>query len=255
MRTFAAAFRFQLQVVAGDPNYLMPLVTVPMFTIVFLAIAEHAGRDDLTAYGVVAPVLIALWTMSLFVSGEIVDSDRWFGALEPAIAAPASFPVVLVARVFAVTAIALLSLPEVWVVARLVFDAPLTVHHPLAFALTLLATTIATSGTAVVMSALFVVARSVRTFQNALTYPFYVLGGVLVPVTFLPGWIQPLAKAVFLSWSSDLLRASLSPAPLHDLALRLGVVLGLGALGFALGSFLVVRMLGSVRASGTLGFA
>ena len=91
MRLFWAAFRLQLQIVRNDPDYVMPLVTVPMFTITFLAIVRHAGREDLTEYALMAPVLIALWALSLLDSGEIVDGDRWSGVLETVVAAPGSF--------------------------------------------------------------------------------------------------------------------------------------------------------------------
>ena len=53
------------------------------------------------------------------------------------------------------------------------------------------------------MATVFVLARTAMLFTNALGYPFYILGGVLVPVAFLPGWLRPVSRLVFLSWSSD----------------------------------------------------
>jgi len=80
-----------------------------------------------------------------------------------------------------------------------------------------------------------------------------VLGGILVPVSVLPHWIQPLSSAVFLSWSADLLRAALRPTPMHDFAFRLGMVGFLGACGLALGVWSMRVILVRVRASGELG--
>jgi ABC-2 type transport system permease protein len=252
MRTFVAGFRHQLRVIASDPDYVMPLITVPMFTLTFLAIVRHAGREDLTSYALLAPVLIALWALSLFSSGEVVAEDRWEGTLEPAIAAPASFAIVVLGRILGVTAVALISFAEVAVAAWLAFGVVVEVHHPVAFALTLAATAFAVSGTAVIMAALFVLSRSPRTFQNSLSFPFYVLGGVLVPVAFLPDWLEPLSRFVFLSWAADLLRASLAPEPVDDLAARLGAVVGLGAAGFAIGALLLRWILVRVRRDGSL---
>lgn len=255
MRTFAAAYRLQLQVIRSDPDFLMPLVTVPLFTIVFLAIVRHAGRADLTEYALLAPVLIALWQLSLTVAGEIVADDRWLGILEPAIAAPASFATAVIGRVFAVTSVALLAFAEVWAVGAGIFRVSIEFHHPAAFGLGLAATALAMSGTALIMAALFVVTRSARTFQNSLSYPFYVLGGVLVPVTFLPDWIEPVSKAIFLSWSADLLRDSLAPAPVGDLAFRVGMILALGAVGFLVGRIVLERIVRRVRRTGEVGLA
>ena len=255
MRPLRSAFVLQARLILGDLDYLMPLVTVPMFTIVFLAIVRQAGRGDLAQYALLAPVLIALWQLSLLSSGEILAEERWAGTLEPTLATPASFPGVVLARVLAVTTIALLSVPEVLVAGRLFFGVSLHVHHPLALALTMLATAFAVSGTALIMAALFVLTRSARTFQNSLSYPLYVLGGVFVPIAFLPSWLRPLSAAVFLSWSGDLLRASLAVAPVHRLGLRLAVVCALGLAGLAIGVILLEGVLRRLKQRGSVGVA
>ena len=255
MRLVVAAFRLQLQIIRSDPDYVMPLVTVPMFTVIFLAIVEHADRADLAPYAVLAPVLIAVWALSLYVSGEIIDHDRWSGVIESVVAAPAPFAIVVVARVLAVTAVALLAIPEVLLVARVLFGVELEIHPPATLAATLALTVLAASGAGVIMGAVFVVARSVRNFQNSLTYPVYVLGGVLVPASVLPEWLEPLSAAVFLSWSADLMRDSLAAGPVDDVFQRLGAIALLGTLNFVVGYVATARLLRRVRATGTLGHA
>jgi ABC-2 type transport system permease protein len=255
MRPFFVGFRLQSRIVLTDPDYLMPLLTVPMFTITFLAIVRHAGREDLTQYALLAPVLIALWALALLDAGEIVTIDRRYGVLEPTIAAPTPLAPLLLGRIFAVTAIALFAFVEVLVAARLAFDVAISVEHPAAFAVTLAATAFAVSGTAVIMAGLFVLSRSPRTFQNSLSFPFYVLGGVLVPVRFLPDWLEPLSSVVFLSWSADLLRATLDPAPVHDFGVRVAMVILLGCAGYAIGGAVVAWVLRRTRVEGTIGLA
>ena len=109
------------------------------------------------------------------------------------------------------------------------------------------------AATSVAMSSLFVLTRNAVTFSNAASYPFYILGGILVPVSVLPGWIRPVSAIVFLSWSADLLRATLRASPLHELEFRLGMVALLGACGFALGVWTMRVVLAKVRANGELG--
>jgi ABC-2 type transport system permease protein len=223
--------------------------------VIFLAVVQHAGRPDLTGYAVLAPMLLTLWYTSLFIAGEIIDSDRWFGTLEPVIASPAAFPLVVLGRIMAVTALSLLAVPETLAVARFGFGVRLAIHHPAVLALTILATVMAMAGTAVCMSGLFVLTRTARTFQNSASYPFYLLGGVIVPVALLPAWVRPLSRLVFLSWSSDLLRATLRPGPVEQLAPRLGAILLLGAAGFVVGGLLLRTVLRRVRELGTLPLA
>jgi ABC-2 type transport system permease protein len=255
MSSFVGAFRFQLQVIRSEPDYLLPLLLSGLYAVVFLTVVRHVGRSDLTANAVVAPVLMGLWGLSLGISGEIVDVERWNGTLELTIAAPAGLAFVVLARTLAVTVLGLVVFAEIWLLARVGFGVEVVVRHPLAFALTLLATALAMAGTALTMAALFVLTRSARTFQNSLSFPFYVLGGVIAPVSLLPGWLRPVSAAVFLSWSADLFRASLASDPVTRLPLRLAVLLALAALGFLAGRIALGRIVRRVRGDGTVGSA
>ena len=252
MRGLRAAIRLQFQIFRSDPDYFMPLAVTPLLTIVFLEVVRHADRSDLTPYAVMAPVLIALWQLALMNSGEVVEGDRGQGTLELGVAAPTPYATVVLGRVLAVASIALLAFLEVWIVAWAVFGVTVDVNHPAGFVIAMVATAFATAGTATIMASLFVVTRSPRTFQNSLSYPFYVLGGVLVPASFLPDWLEPLSSVIFLSWSADLLRATLATGPIEDFALRVSVVLVLGAAGYAIGFALLARMLRRARRAGSL---
>lgn len=249
------SFRLQLQIIRTNPDYFLGLAIAPLATVVFLSFVRHAGRDDLVAFAVVAPALISLWRTSIMASGEIVNEDREQATMEPTIATPSAYSKVVLGRILGVSAVGLTGFPVVWLVARLVFGVRLVVEHPIVFVLTLTAAVFAMSGTAVVMAAVFALARSSRIFQQSLTYPFYVLGGILVPVSFLPVWVRPLSRLVFLSWTADLLRASLSPATVSDVALRTGAIIALGLVGFACGTVLLRRILDRVRFLGTMTYA
>lgn len=255
LRTALAGARLQLQLVRRDIGDLMDLALTPLFAVIFLAIVQHAERPDLLGHAILAPVLIALWSKALYVSGEIIEKDRVAGTLEPTVAAPGLVHAALLGRIAAVSAFSLFALASTWLVAWLVFGLAVPIHHPLAFAAAFGATLVATAGTSVVMSAVFVLARSARTFQNSLSYPFYVLGGILVPVALLPAWVQPLSRLVYLSWAADLLRDTLATDPVTAFWPRLAVILLLGAVGFGLGRYLLDRILRRVRVLGTITYA
>jgi ABC-2 type transport system permease protein len=254
MRSFWAGFRVQLRLMRAYPDALIPFFTAPLFTVIFLMIFDRAGREDLTAYAAVAPLFIALWWLSLFQSGWVVSHDRWSGTLEPLVAAPGSFAANVLGRVLAPTMVGLVSFGEVWLVARLIFGERIQIHHPAAFVLTTAVTLAAMAGTSVVMAALFVLTRSAATFSNSASYPFYVLGGILVPVSVLPDWLEPVSRIIFLSWSSELMRDALRTGAIDDLAFRLGMILFLGACGFVVGMILLGRILVRVRSNGELSY-
>jgi len=245
---------FQLRVLRRTPDRMLPLVTVPLFTAVFLAITQNAGRSDLAGTAVTGTAVIGIWSFAIYISGDIIEGERSLGTLEGIIATPASFILTLLARIGTVTAVSFLSIIESAAVAELFFDVRLTVHHKLLFATTLACTWFAMTGTALVMAGLFVMTRAIKTYQNALTYPFYVLSGAVTPIALLPGWLHPLSRMVFLSWSADLLRACMTPAPVADPVIQLAIVLFLGAAGLGLGLWSTSVILRRMSRLGTIGY-
>ncbi len=255
MRGLLAGFRLELHVVRANPDSLIPLVTAPLFAIIFLAIVREGGRSDLEPDALMAPVLMSLWWIALVQAGSMITADRWQAVLEPLIAAPTSLASVLVGRIALLMCVGLLSFFEVWLAGWLIFGVSIPFEHPLELALTLAATALAMAGAAVAFAALFVMTRNAYTFINSASFPFYVLGGVLVPVAYLPDWIEPVSSVLFLSWSADLLRATLKEPAVDDFWGRLGMVLVLGAITFAIGRVVLFHVLRRMRAKGELATA
>lgn len=248
-----AGFGAQLQTLARSPNSLLTLATMPLSTVMLLAVVVHAGRSDLVGHALVGPVLMAQWGMALLVAGELIENERWHGTLELLVASPTSFPLLLAGRVLAVTTVSSVAFAEAWAVARLCFGLEVHLAHPGAFALAALAGAFAAAGWATVLAAALVLAGPVRFLQNTLTSPFYLLAGVLVPVSFLPSPLQWPSKGIFLAWSSGLLRDAYGAGSVAAFPPRLAILLGLGAAGFLLGNGLLVRSLRTLRSSGRLG--
>lgn len=255
MHGLAAGFRLELRIIRANPDALIPLFTAPLFAIIFLAIFRQSGRPDLEPDALMAPVLMSLWWIALLQAGTMITGDRWQAVLEPLIAAPTNLASVLLGRIACLMCVGLVSFFEVWAAGWLVFGASIPLEHPGELALTLVATAFAMAGAAVAFAALFVMTRNAYTFVNSASFPFYVLGGVLVPVAFLPGWLQPVSSVIFLSWSSDLLRSSLKEPDVDDFWVRLAVVVMLGAISFAIGRALLTHVLRRMRVNGELATA
>ncbi|RDG32047.1 ABC transporter permease [Streptomyces corynorhini] len=252
MRLFLNGFTFQLRLARTSPDTFQVCVTAPLYTLIFLSISEYGTGPDLTAYAIVAPTLMSLWILALSVAGTALTEDRDLGTLEGQIAAPAPMGLTFLGRMCSVVLVGLVAFAETWLVAGLVFGRWLTVPHPVVLGACLLVTGAATAGTAGLLSPLFMLTPSARTLQNTFTFPFYLLGGVLVPVDVLPHWIQPASRVVFLSWGADLMRDSLAGPAVHNPVGRLLVVLLLGAAGYGVGMVLLNRVVGRVRRTGTL---
>lgn len=250
-----AAFRLQVQIIKRVPDYITYQITSPLLTVVFLLIIRESGRTELVPFAVVGPVLIGLWATSLFIAGEVITSDRGSGVFEALVATPAPLPVLVLGRVMASTLLGLVTFAETWFVVVVIMREPLAVPHAGVFLAALGVTAAAMAGHAVLMAATFVLGESSRPFQRALSWPFYLLGGVMVPVALLPHWAQPMSRGVFLSWSGGLLRDALAPGPVEHVLPRMGAVVGLGAVALALGWVLTGWMVARARSLGTMTYA
>ena len=231
----------------------MPAVTQPAYTLVFMAVFVYAGRDDLAIYSLVAPLLMSVGSMAVFVASELMTRERNSQTLELAVACPAPFPATLYSRILVIASISLLGIMESWVILRFVFGTSVAIHHPWVFAAAMLLTALAAAGTALITAALFCFAEAARTFQNSITYPFFLLSGILVPIAVLPDWLEPVSRIVFLYWSANLFRASMQAAAPEGVLVGLGAIAALGVASALLGGALIVRMLDYLRREGRLG--
>ncbi|WUI03682.1 ABC transporter permease [Spirillospora sp. NBC_00431] len=253
-RVLWRAVLLQVELSRRRPEHALILLIAPMQTTTMLALAVTAGRPDVVANAVLAPGLIGLWVAALDYAGRVVIEDRWAGRFSPMIAAPVPLGLVVAGRVATVVLVGAAAFAESWLVAALGFGRVLTVADPAVFAVAIAVTCLATVGTATLVSAVFVMSRAGEVLQNSLGYPFYILGGVLVPVAVLPDWLHPFSRVVFLSWSAELLRDAVH-GDAHGWAWRVAAILGLGAAAMAAGLWLTRRYVDQARREGTVGFA
>lgn len=158
-------------------------------------------------------------------------------------------------RVLAVAGLAGLTFLEALLVARIGFGVSLEIRHGALLAAAVAVTLLAMAGTSTAFAGLLVLSREVLLFQNSLTYPFYILGGVLVPLSLLPGWIQPFGRLVFRSWSSDLIRDAIDRPAVPGWPWRLAVIAILGLATLAAGQAVIGRVADRARRTGSVGLA
>ncbi|MER5431217.1 ABC transporter permease [Streptomyces sp. NPDC002588] len=253
MDTVRAGFVLQMRFYRYRPDLLAPLLTSPLYGGIFAMIMRYSGRSDLVGSVSLTPFYMSLWWFALFSGGWIIQTDRWEGTLEYLVSAPADFAAVVFGRVGATVLPGVAAFGETWLLARYVLRGDVAVRHWGVFIGSFTLTLFAMAATALLMAGAFVLARSAVTFSNSASFPFYVLGGILVPVALLPGWLQPLSKAVFLSWSADLLRASIVPGPVPHPVRGMVMIALLGTFTLVAGYTVLRRILQQVRHTGELG--
>lgn len=248
--------RLQLRQLRRSPGQLLILITSPLFTMMFLSIGMYADSPAVITAAVLAPGLMSLWLLAVGLCGGLVNGDRWSGTLEVALVAPAPLLFSVIGRISATLVLAVLSIAESVLVARFGFGVALTLHHPVLLVAATVLTLLAMIGTASLFSALFVLSRVALLFQNALTYPFYILGGILVPVAVLPDWLEPFSRFVFLYWSGELLRSCFTVAgPVPGWPAQLAAIAGLTVAALVTAALLINHIAVRVARTGSAGLS
>jgi ABC-2 type transport system permease protein len=255
VRALNGSLRAQVVLSLRSLDDARTLIAYPLFTLVFISVLEYSGRTDLASYALVATTLMNISGMAFLVASELVARERNGQTLELVVASPAPFFVILLPRIALITSLGFLGLVEAWLVVRLVAGVSVTFFHPWLLVATLIATLFAATGTALITAAFLCFGRSTRTIQNSMVFPLYVLGGVLVPVTFLPDWVEPLTRVIFLYWAAELMRDTMQAATPEDVLVRLSALIGLGVAGGVIGAALLSRMLDRLKRDGSLGLA
>jgi len=222
----------------------------PLFfaTVAFFMFRE-GGDPQALVYASLGAAVMGIWTATSVSAGSALHRERWFGTLELLVAAPAHFSLVLLPLAFATSAIGIYCMATTLLWGRFAFGIPLTIEHPLLFALSVLATVLAFAGLGLLFAVSFVRFRAAWVLGNFFEYPVWLICGFLVPLALLPTWVHPIAWVLAPTWGMNAIRESaLGGTPVPDLLL----CLGLGA-AYVVGAVLVTnRVLDDARARGSL---
>jgi ABC-2 type transport system permease protein len=234
--------RLQLRMSLRRLEDVLPLFAVPLGTVVSMAVVCHLNRPNLMALPLTAGILMSVGQMAFFVGAEAVEGDRMDGRFDAFIGVPMPYSVQLFLRVWILSLVGLLGAAETWMIARFAFATSVPIAHPVLLTATIFTTSIAAAGTGVLLSAFFSMGKTARTFQNAVSAPLYLLGGVFVPTSFLPAGLQVMSKSIFLFWAAKLVRASLGYGQIGNWWISLAAICALGVAAFLAGHVVTVRM-------------
>jgi ABC-2 type transport system permease protein len=204
-----ASAALQVRLLTRQPDSVAPLLVTPLYAIALFGFLHHSGKSSIGSSVFVASILMTLWSTVVFVGADMVDDDRHEGVLELVEASGTGYLTFLSARIATAAALTSPAIVFVTVLAWL-FGVRLPVHSPLVLVLDVLGSWACCVGVGIALACLLAMSRSARNYQNVLTYPFYVLGGILVAPSALPAHLGVLAPVVFLSHSAAAARAGLT---------------------------------------------
>jgi ABC-2 type transport system permease protein len=213
-----------------------------------VASSEIAGlgisAGDLGELGGLVPGLLALTLLFGATSMEaiVITFERRIGALERLLLAPMRLQALLAGKVLGGMVFGLATTAVVLSIALLVFGAAGVNWSLLVGAALLSAAAFSALGALISVSVKEVF--EAQTLANAFRFPMMFLGGVLVPLETLPGWLRLIARALPLTYAVEALRAALGQAPTSRALLDLAVLAAFTALFFVLAARTLARKVG-----------
>jgi ABC-2 type transport system permease protein len=196
----------QVMLMRGNP--MVPLVSVVQpaaFLAVFLA-RPGAAPPGQRAATVIAVLLTCLWSATLWTAGATLRREVAEGTLARSLTGVTDPRLVVLGKCLGATLLTEGLLLVTGAAAAALAGAALSPGGvPW---LVLGAVLLTASGTAAgfALSSIFVLTRYPVQVTSALTYPVYILSGLLIPGWLLPGWLAWLSRLISLYWADEFLR-------------------------------------------------
>jgi len=249
IRAFLSGMRIHLVMFSRNPFDLSGVVLWP---ILYASIAYYLlnAQDDpkLLLSASLGAAVMTMWSLVVIGSSGALENQRWLGTLELLVAAPVPFAAVIAPITIASGVVGGYSLVATLVWGTLLFDVPLTIEQPLAFVVAVPACVLAIGMLGLILSATFVLYRAAFQLGVAMQYPVWIATGLLVPLSILPTFVQPLSWFLAPTWGFRAIReAALGGTPWPSVAMC--VVLSAAYLVLASGCFRLFEHLARARAT------
>ena len=170
--------------------------------------------------------VMGIWSITTVDAADSIQRQRSLGVLELLVAAPTPFWAVLLPITIASSAIGIYSLVSTLLWGRILFGIRLELVHPVLFVIAVPSAVIGLGLLGLLLASTFVLYRNANALSNLLGEPVWLITGMLVPISLLPGWVAPLSWVLAPTWGIRAIRDSAlggDPLPAILMCLGLGV--------------------------------
>ena len=250
IRAFVSGMRIHLIQFARNPFDISGGLLWPiLYASIAYYLLDAKGDPSLLLSASLGAAVMLMWSLVVIGSAGALEHQRWLGTLELLVGAPVPFAVVIAPISMASGAVGLYALVATLAWGTLLFDVPLTIEDPLAFAVAVPTCVIAIGMLGLLTAATFVLYRAAFALGIAMQYPVWIATGLLVPLSVLPDFVGRVAWFLAPYWGFRGLReAALGPSPWGDI----GMALLVSAAYFAIGTVCLRAFVRVARARATL---
>jgi len=213
-------------------SLIEPLIFATLTYYLFSA----GSKPETVIYSALGAGMMGIWTTTLFASGGAISWQRWQGTLELLVAAPPPFLLVVFPLTLGSAAIGLYSLTATLLWGRLLFGLPFDPVHPFQFVVAVPTLVFGLGALGLVLATSFVLYRNANALSNMLEFPVWIVTGVIVPLSLLPGWTHVIGWVLAPTWGFQAVRRSVFGGNVWP---PIGMCLALSAVYFVVAAILM----------------
>ncbi|MBO3747355.1 ABC transporter permease [Streptosporangiaceae bacterium NEAU-GS5] len=203
LRLTVVGVRHHVLCMSTSPMILVfTLVTPLAYATLAFYLFRAADRPGTPAQVAVGAGLMGMWESVVSRAGGAVQTQRWLGTLETLVMAPMPLAVSLAHITLAAAIVGTYSMGATLAWGMLVFGMAPAFTDPALFVLAVAGCVVSLGMIGMLLASTLVLLRNANAVANTLDYPIYLLSGVLVPITVLPGWMQPISAVLPTTWAA-----------------------------------------------------
>ena len=209
IRAFLSGMWIHVVMFSRNPFDLSGVLLWPiLYASISYYLLDSKNQPDLLLSASLGAAVILMWSLVVIGSAAALEQQRWLGTLELLVAAPMPFVVIIAPITVASGFVGAYSLLATLAWGTLLFDVPLSIEQPLAFAVAIPAAVLAIGMLGLVMASTFVLYRAAFHLGIAMQYPVWIATGVLVPLSVLPDAVGKVSWFLAPSWGFRALKES-----------------------------------------------
>ena len=238
----------------SPPMWMMQLFTISLFQITFFVyVTKYVQNPDISVtYVAIGNALQSIAYVTVFAVCNITGEEKQQGTLVPILSTPANRMSMFVGRAMFQIVNGIATAVIALFYAAFLFGVDFSHTDMLALGVVVVVTAFAMTGFGLMLSSIGLYLRTSMIIANIFLFIGLLFCGVNFPVSYLPGYLQPISYGIPMTYGTDAARAAVDGTSLLGISGTLGLELLVGLVAIFCGYLMFTLFENLSRRRGTM---